>query len=99
MFPRTWTVSVGDRTVTVVAGTRTSAVRLMDAAGVEEWRDFPDEEAARAWVVGLLSRILAGGAWEFEPAEPDRWVLTNVDDRDDRVEIEVIAGEDSPLGE
>ena len=53
----------------------------------------------RAWVVGLLSRILAGGAWEFEPAEPDRWVLTNVDDRDDRVEIEVIAGEDSPLGE
>jgi hypothetical protein len=28
MFPRTWTVTVGDKTVTVVAGTREAAEKV-----------------------------------------------------------------------
>jgi hypothetical protein len=28
MFPRTWTVTVGDKTVTVVAGTREAAEKI-----------------------------------------------------------------------
>jgi hypothetical protein len=28
MFPRTWTVTVGDRTMTVVAGTREAAEKI-----------------------------------------------------------------------
>jgi hypothetical protein len=28
MFPRTWTVTVGDQTVTVVAGTREAAEKI-----------------------------------------------------------------------